>query len=390
MTDVFVSYARDTEPAARRIAAALRAVGYAVWIDDQLPAHRPFGDVIEEHLRAAKAVVVLWSAAAVKSEWVRAEADAGRQARKLVQLRLGPVELPLPFNQIQCAELAGWAGEAGHLGWTKALDSLEALIPSPGTKRPATVERPRFPNGPVLAVLAFDNLSGDAEMQYFSDGVSEEILQTVSQTTDIKVIGRSSSFQFRGADKAARNVAVELGASHVLDGSVRRSGNRVRVSTQLIDCESQTTLWSERFDRQLADIFVLQDEIAAAIAGSLKAEFAPSPQAHAIAPAAFDLYLRARTQSPGRDGAFNVGLLRQAVALAPTFVQAWSVLAYTLANQARYAGDPEVSALQVEVREAAERALALDPSGGIAPAPLGFLCPPRGAAAEWEELVCVF
>jgi TolB-like protein len=383
LTDVFISYARDTEADAQRVSAALRAAGYDVWIDDQLPAHRPYGDVIEERLREAKAVLVLWSAAAAKSEWVRAEADVAREAHKLVQLRLGAVTLPLPFDQIHCAELIGWKGDAGHGGWAKALASIAALVTGATASAPKAAS-PRPAGGPVLAVLAFDNLSGDAEMQYFSDGVSEEILQTVAQTTDIKVIGRSSSFQFRGTDKAARRVAAELGASHILDGAVRRSGTRVRVSAQLIDCETQMTLWSDRFDRELADIFVLQDEIAAAIANSLKAEFAPSRQKDAIDPAAYDLYLRARTQSPGRDGAFNVGLLRQAVARAPSFVQAWSVLAYTLSNQARYAGDAEVQALHAEVRKAAERALELDPSAGIAHAALGFLCPPCGAYGQWE------
>src|SRR5262249_37337759 len=152
-------------------------------------------------------------------------------------------------------------------------------------------------------------------------------LQTVAQTTDIRVIGRSSSFQFRGADKAARRVAAELGVSHILDGSVRRSGERVRVSAQLVDCETQTTVWSDRFDRQLADIFVLQDEIAASIAAALQAAFAPSAQVRPIDPRAYDLYLRARAASPRRDGAgFDVELLRQAVGLAPSFAQAWSLL----------------------------------------------------------------
>ena len=94
-----------------------------------------------------------------------------------------------------------------------------------------------MPAEPLLAVLAFDNLSGDAEMAYFSDGVSEEILQTVARGAELKVIGRGSSFQFRGRDKAAAHVAAALKATHVLDGSVRRSGNKVRIAANLIECE---------------------------------------------------------------------------------------------------------------------------------------------------------
>jgi adenylate cyclase len=107
-------------------------------------------------------------------------------------------------------------------------------------------------------------------MAHFSDGVSEEILQALTRHTALKVIGRASSFEFRGARKVVRHVAEQLHATHVLDGSVRRSGLRVRVCAHLIECEGQTTLWSERFDRELADVFDLQDAIADAVAAGLK------------------------------------------------------------------------------------------------------------------------
>src|SRR5689334_23945145 len=112
MADVFVSYARSDEPIAERIADALRADGYDVWRDDQLPAHRAYADVIEERLKAAKAVVVLWSAEAARSQWVRAEADAARAWGTLVQATTDSTIPPLPFNQIQCADLTGWDGKA--------------------------------------------------------------------------------------------------------------------------------------------------------------------------------------------------------------------------------------------------------------------------------------
>ena len=107
MTDVFVSYAWSDELHAKRVADALQAQGYAVWRDDELPAHRAYADVIEERLKSARAVVVLWSAEAVKSQWVRAEADAARGSGTLIQARLDGTVPPMPFNQIQCADL--WA-----------------------------------------------------------------------------------------------------------------------------------------------------------------------------------------------------------------------------------------------------------------------------------------
>src|ERR1700751_5680340 len=106
MAEIFISYARSTAAKAQQIAEALRGLGYGVWRDDELPAHRSYAEVIEERLRSAKAVVVVWSAEAVKSEWVQSEADRARTERKLVQLILDGSKLPMPFDQIQCAELA--------------------------------------------------------------------------------------------------------------------------------------------------------------------------------------------------------------------------------------------------------------------------------------------
>src|SRR5215472_3162141 len=132
MSEVFISYARATEGEARRIAEALRAIGYGVWRDDELPAHRDYSEVIEERLRAAKAVVVVWSAEAVKSQWVRAEADIAREAGTLVQLSLDQAALPMPFNRIQCADLSGWTGDAGHAGWRKVAGSVAELMTGAG------------------------------------------------------------------------------------------------------------------------------------------------------------------------------------------------------------------------------------------------------------------
>src|SRR3982751_2342633 len=120
MADVFVSYARPDEPRAKQGAEALQSRGYAVWRDDELPAHRPYADVIEERLKGAKAVVVLWSAEAAKSQWVRAEADAARAAGTLIQASIDGTIPPMPFNQIQCADLKEWDGSRnGAPGWRK-------------------------------------------------------------------------------------------------------------------------------------------------------------------------------------------------------------------------------------------------------------------------------
>ena len=127
MADVFISYARDDQAVARRVARALQAAGFDVWWDADLPAHRDYSEVIERNLEEAKAVVVLWSATAAKSQWVRAEADFARNASKLVQAQLDATLPPMPFNQIQCAELKGWRGGGSHGGWAKLQSSVQAL-----------------------------------------------------------------------------------------------------------------------------------------------------------------------------------------------------------------------------------------------------------------------
>src|SRR5436190_18474111 len=130
MADVFVSYARSSEGQARAVAAALKGAGYSVWYDAELPTHRAYGDVIQEELERARAVIVIWSAEAIKSQWVRSEADRARGAGKLVQLTLDGTLLPMPFDQIQCADLTGvGAGSlATHPGWAKVSASLATLL----------------------------------------------------------------------------------------------------------------------------------------------------------------------------------------------------------------------------------------------------------------------
>src|SRR4249919_3275729 len=125
--DVFISYARLSEDEANCIARLLREKGFSVWRDDELPAHRAYSDVIEERLKSAKAVVVLWSAESAKSHWVRAEADAAREAGTLVQVTLDGTLPPMPFNQIQCANLAAWRGNRSATDWQKIESSIEAL-----------------------------------------------------------------------------------------------------------------------------------------------------------------------------------------------------------------------------------------------------------------------
>src|SRR5580765_2447166 len=162
MSHVFISYARPDEPLARLIADELRDGGFEVWRDDELPAHRAYADVIEERINGAGAVVVLWSAEAAKSHWVRAEADTARARLTLIQATLDGTIPPMPFNQIQCADLKGWDGQRTAAGWRKLVASVAELAGGS-----AASEAPRESTREVsICVLPFQNMSGDPEQEY--------------------------------------------------------------------------------------------------------------------------------------------------------------------------------------------------------------------------------
>ena len=190
-----------------------------------------------------------------------------------------------------------------------------------------------------IAVLPFENLSADPENAFFTDGVQDEILNNLAKIADLKVISRTSVMQYKsGVKRNVREIANALGVAHVVEGSVQRAANRVRVSAQLIDAKTDTHLWVERYDRPLGDVFAIQSEIAKAIAGQLQAKFSPAEKAAIEQPpttnlVAYDRYLRAEklwalptTRLP-QDMHEIIRLLDQAVAYDPTFLLAYCELA---------------------------------------------------------------
>ena len=341
MSDIFISYARSTADQAQAVAEALRGLGYGVWRDDELPAHRSYAEVIEERLQAAKVVVVIWSAEAVKSEWVQSEADTARTDRKLVQLTVDGSKLPRPFDRIQCADMAGWTGDLDAHGWKKVAASVAELVrggaPAPSAAEVQPAAQPAA-SKLSICVLPFANMSGDPEQEYFSDGISEDIITDLSKVSALFVIARNTAFGFKGKSPNVKEVAQQLEVSHVLEGSVRKAGGRVRITAQLIDGATGGHLWAERYDREPTDIFALQDEISEAIVKALKLKLLPEEKA-AIEQRgtdnvdAYNLYLMARSYSlTGNDGDARQSeaierLCRRAVDLDPGYAQAWAMLA---------------------------------------------------------------
>lgn len=238
----------------------------------------------------------------------------------------------------------------------------------------------------LLAVLPFDNLSGDPEFDYFADGVSEEILQSIARSSPIRVIGRTSSFQYRGQHKQIGRIAKELGATHVLDGSVRRSSDMLRVSAQFTEIADHSLLWSDRFDGSVANPFDLQDAVARGTVAALHGIFVEPANTPHPSGAAFDALLRLRhlfnNQGFGGD---DEEVIRAVEMLSPDSAEAWGIVAKVRAAQRWTAGPEREADLRAAASLAARRALAVDPNNGAAHKALFMLEPPAGRFAEREE-----
>jgi len=257
--------------------------------------------------------------------------------------------------------------EAGGSG--EAADAAPAAIGS--TQQTAVPARASAEKS--VAVLPFVNMSADPENEFFADGISEELLNVLVKVDDIGVASRTSSFAYKGRELGAAVIAEELNVNHILEGSVRKAGNRVRITAQLIDAVNDRHLWSETYDRELTDIFAIQDEIANAIVAALRgtlgtadAERAVTVRADTSNLDAYQLYLKARELFLTRTKLDeSVRLFEESVALDPGFARGWEGLAAAAAVIIDWEGlypDTDVEAMNERALVAAERALTLDPN----------------------------
>ncbi len=238
------------------------------------------------------------------------------------------------------------------------------------------------PTSPVIpdktiAVLPFVNMSSDKEQEYFSDGLSEELLNLLAKVPELRVAARTSSFYFKGKDVKSPDVARELQVAHLLEGSVRKSGNRVRITTQLIRGSDGYHQWSETYDRTLEDIFAVQEEIAEAVVSQLKATLLGAPpKVHKTTPEAYALYLEALElgNRPDNTPRFDeiIALYQRVLEIDPKYAPAWLRLGATYAGKAEIAQLPRAEGME-RSREMIHKALTIDPQYGLAHAALGWL-----------------
>ena len=340
MADVFVSYARSDKALVAPLVAAIEAQGWSVWWDPEISPGQEFDRQITAALKTAAAVVVVWTPTSVESRWVRGEARDAADRGILVPVRFDGAELPIDVRAIHTTELDGWGDNPQSPQVRELMRALGAIIARRGGPLAAAAASP-IPAAAArigICVLPFANMSGDSEQEYFSDGISEDVITDLNKVSALFVVARNTAFTFKGKSVDVAQLARQLKVSHVLEGSVRKAGGRVRITAQLIEGSSGGQIWAERYDRDLNDIFALQDEISEAIVKALRLKLLPEEK-QAIEQRgtdnveAYNLYLMARQsyttgieQDPRRAEA-SIRMCRRATEIDPGYARAWALMA---------------------------------------------------------------
>ena len=314
---------------------------------------------VEEPPQPVAAAPVSGSAAVKDSSGRMAVAPSGSQPAVSAAPPANRWKILVPVGvlvAVLVAAAAFWLGRGGR--------------GSAGTAAPGTTS---------IAVLPFVNMSSDKEQEYFSDGLSEELLNDLAKIPGLRVAARTSSFQFKGKTEDLRTVGEKLNVGTILEGSVRKEGSRVRITAQLIKVADGFHLWSETYDRELKDVFAVQDEIARSVAGSLKVALlegkTATPSASGTNAEAYSAYLQGRYFYERRSKENlekSVGYYEQAIKLDPSYALAWVGLAMARISQADGGYLPAKDGYG-KAREAAERALALDANLAEAHAAMGWI-----------------
>jgi TolB-like protein len=437
MADVFISYARADASLARRIADNLKTAGYEVWWDSELLPHHAFAQSIEQEVRSAQAVLVLWSEGAVNSQWVRAEADLARSQNKLVQIIVNQCVLPLPFNQIQAADLRHWKGDSSDSQWSKVLASIAQLtsksasvgaIDAKAASRFNVVGRAIERHGPTflitvaiaavllasaavgglwflsvshqplvrgtrIAVQPFDTIGGTPALRDFAAGLSESLEDTLNQDQQ-QTVSPSDAQTLRGADLPARLKALDVGL--LFSGTVQGAADTVTVRTHLEDPVQHTTLWSADISGPIAALVPLQARVNARAVAVLNCSAQALNKKGGIAGAdALALFLHACDLAETSDHGISGGkiayamldAMREVARQAPDFAPAHSILAKHAAFVVRFLPGHPMS-LRVEAVREAHRALQLDPKDPDGYVALGLLAPTLdfGQQEHWFRL----
>ncbi len=406
MNDVFVSYKAEDRARVAPLVAALEADGLSVWWDAHIGGGSDWRESIQEHLDAARCVIVAWSDRSIASEgrFVRDEASRAQRRGVYLPVRIDSVEPPLGFGETQALQLVGWKGDRKDARYQALLTATRALIEGgPHTvAAPITAglarrvdRRAMIAGGAVaaagvasaggwalwrsmgaaaddksIAVLPFANMSGDPSQAYFADGLAEELRSALTRLGKLKVIARASCEAVR--NESVTDAARKLGVATILTGSVRRSPTLIRVSAQLVDGSNGVERWSETYDRAPGDALQIQSGIAESVTSALRIRLGEAEKAALTLggtrnAAAQDLFLQGRALGRADDSEAGqrkaLALYDAALALDPDYAEAHAGLALTLTNLAvNFAKSPEEQrAGYAQATAAARRAIALAP-----------------------------
>ena len=371
------------------------AVAYAVvaWLFIQIATQVfPFFDISNAAVRFIVVIIVLGFPIALVIAWAFEMTPEGMKRTE----NISPNErLPQWSRRKFAVFIAGTAAIAASLLIFQLLRPKSAAT---ATKIPPLIPPAAIPEKSI-AVLPFENLSSEKENAYFADGIQDEILGRLSKIADLKVISRTSTQHYKTAPENLREIAKELGVAHILEGSVQKSHDEVRVNVQLIKAANDSHLWAETFDRKLTDIFSVESDIAKAIADQLRAKLTGQEQEVIAAkptnnPAAYDAYLRGLAytlKTGGITPAKSLGAqkyLREAVRLDPKFALGWALLSYVDALGYITQSLQPTAELQEETRAAAETALTLQPNLGEALMAKGYYY--YGCLKDYDSAVRYF
>lgn len=379
MPDVFLSYNREDQATARWFADGLAAEGFDVWWDVTLRSGEAYDEVTETALRTAKAVVVLWSKKSVASRWVRAEATLAHRNKTLAPVMIEACDRPIMFELIQTADLTHWRGERDDRAWHAFAEDVGRLVrgernaetPETAPATPAP-RRSRRGDVPSLAVMPFTNRSGLPEDEVFAFGMGEDIIDALSQGVDVRMIASSATARFRrGGAPDLPAMARELGVRYVLEGNVRRVGENLRVTTQLLETARGTIVWSQKFDRPLEQLAKLQEQLVLEVAARLRTQSHRLEIERALRKpndlTAWEAVMRCIAAYRTLTGAaLLTGLAeaRKAVEIAPDYALA-IVLVAEAESIIYYQFAPEDPAEARRIRSGADRAAKLDPDNAV-------------------------
>jgi len=370
MTDVFVSYSRSDKALVTPIVAALEAQGWGVWWDPAIVPGQEFDRTIADELARASAVLVVWTQRSVESRWVRGEARDAAERGVLVPLRIGTAALPIDFRAIHTLDLPEGDHAVESPVFREVVQALNALIQpkeaAANGGKPVVERRASGAARVGICVLPFANLGGDPEQAFFSDGFTSDIITELSRWRMLTVRSKSATLPYRGGTTDPMRVARELEVRYVVEGSVRRLGNRVRITVQLVDGESGAHVWGEKFDREQSEIFDVQDQVVQTIAGTLvgRVQMTDAERARRKPTSSLEAYEcvqrgNALPWDVPESAAEAARLFEQAIALDPGYAMAHALLGTMRIGQ--YRQDPASSnAALDEAFTLTQRAVELD------------------------------